>query len=179
MTSNHKKFIEHLKKSQEAVWKVAQHLGQRGWSVRVNSPRVAPDASLHASYIDVCDIELAVPIEVKQRHNVSFTCQQDLPGGELIVCAAHSFNHSPPFAYVHLDDDASHAAIIHSGSHEKWEQRRIHDKRYGPQYSQLCYVAKAEDILVVAAEDIGKFIALRLAPEGPADQLPPPADQQE
>jgi len=117
--------------------------------VRVTATRIAPDASLHKEYADSGDLEISLRIEVKQRHNVSFTSRKDIPGGELIVCAVHSFNHNPPFAYIHLDDDASHAAIILSSDSGKWVKRRIHDKRYGDNYSQMCYVTNAQHVRVV------------------------------
>ena len=128
--------------------------------MRVTAARAAPDASLHKEYADSSDLEISLKIEVKQRHNVSFTCREDIPGGELIVCAVHSFTHNPPFAYIHLDDDASHAAIIYSGDSDKWEKRRIHDKRYGDNYSQMCYVTSAEHVHVAPfKDDHGRFNA--------------------
>ena len=160
------KFRTHLRESREAVWTVAKALFRQGFSPTVNYSEECPDNGIRNDYVDGGDIYINVKIEVKHRKKLSWTSRDDFTYRDIFVCAKKSFDYSKPkpYAYINIDDDMSHAAIIYSSTREHWEEFRMPDKRYGEGYVQTAYrVDKKHVQFVPMSEDLLAFSSIRKA----------------
>ncbi|WP_286995269.1 hypothetical protein [Acinetobacter sp.] len=139
--SNLKKFQSHLRESRGPVWRVAEALFEQGFSPTVKYSQVMEEGDPWRLYADDGDISLDIKIEVKHRKKIGWTCANDFPYDTLLVCAKASYSRAfpKPYAYIHLDDDMSHAAIIYNGTFPEWEEIRMPDERYGDNYIQTAY----------------------------------------
>mgnify|MGYP003140581418 CR=1 FL=1 len=139
--SNTRKFQKHLRESRDSVWKVAKSLFKQGFSPTVNYSQVMPEQEPWSSYVDDGDIYLNIKVEVKQRKRMSWTCREDFPYDTIFVCAKASYQRSnpKPYAYICVDDDMSHCAVIYNGTFPEWEEFRMPDERYGENYVQTAY----------------------------------------
>jgi hypothetical protein len=156
MTENHSKFIGHLRESKAAVWLVAQWLNSKGYSVKVNPIREAPEHAKWEGYADDGDIEISQRVEVK-RLSSEFTSAHDWPHGRhFIVCAKHSFDRAAPkpFAYVYLSKSGTSAAVVIGSTKGSWYAEKRRDQRYSDVY-QTFYFCPLEHI---------KFISLPAQP---------------
>jgi len=118
----------------------------------MNATAAAPDASLWEEYADQGDLEICLTVEVKHLASNQFTCKEDYPYDQAIICAVHSYNHKHPrpFAYILVNAEITHAAIVYSSTSEVWQTKTIHDSRYNN--SQLCYVIDRDLLIVVPLE---------------------------
>lgn len=119
----------------------------------MNATADAPDASLWREYADGGDLEICLTVEVKHLPKNHFTSTEDYPYPDAIICAVHSYNHKHPrpYAYLLVNADMTHVAIVYTSSHDKWRTRTIHDSRYGN--SQKCYVIDRELLHIVPLKD--------------------------
>ncbi len=144
--SNLKKFQSHLQESRGPVWRVAESLFEQGFSPTVNYSQTLPEGAPWKLYVDNGDITIDLKIEVKHRKKISWTCLEDFPYESLFVCAKASYQRAfpKPYAYIYLDDDMSHCAIVYNGTHPEWDEIQVPDERYGENYIQTAYTIKKE-----------------------------------
>jgi hypothetical protein len=132
LTTNHEKFLSHLKKSDNGVWSVARWLHGRGHNVKINCSPQAPSADQWKKYADNGDLEISLRVEVKQL-SADFTGEGDWPfRNKFIVCAKHSWDNSQPkpYAYIYLNKEGSHAAIVMGHTSKTWGIEKKIDSRY-------------------------------------------------
>ena len=98
MMSNHDRFLEHLRDSQEAKVAVARWINSQGHAVTVCPDFEAPDASQHAECADQGDLYVSQRVEVK-RLGRNFTGRDDWPFREFIVCEKKSWDRARPKPY--------------------------------------------------------------------------------
>ena len=133
---DNRKVIQHVRKSQDDVWRVARWFSEKGYEVRIPPTSYAKNYQDRLNHQDKGD--LYVTFQKEERVEVKglsrqFTCKDDWPMGNIaIVCAKHSFDHADPkpFFYVLLSADKVHAMFIRSDTKEHWEVREYTDKRY-------------------------------------------------
>jgi hypothetical protein len=127
-------FVADLMESQESVQLVADWLRGSGYRVWMPELRIRPDAAVRSAYSDHGDLLIAERVEVKRRPDLSFTCAADYPyRGGIIVDVCHSWDKASPrpLAYVILDNDASHAAIVPRHTASQWQRVRRFDRERG------------------------------------------------
>jgi hypothetical protein len=154
MDDNHTKFLKFLDESQLAVFKVAQWLGNQGYTVAIPPTTKAERREDWAQHSDKGDLflvekdgeELDVRIEVKHR-GIPFTTKEDFKFDDVIVCTTHSFDRAEkqPDSYIHLSADMGHAMIIKTKYHDWWTTRMIKDSRYN-NVEQECYICSKDNI---------------------------------
>jgi len=131
-SSNHDRFLTHLRASDSARWLVASWLVSRGHLVSLQPQRYAPSADKWKEYADKGDLMISFRIEVKQR-SFDFTSREDWPfKGDFIVCARHSFDDArpKPFGYIHVNRAGTHAGYVRSSSARTWHIENVKDSRY-------------------------------------------------
>ena len=131
MTTDDYRFKKNLMNSQEAVWDVARWLQSRGNAVTVNPTFVAPDHSQWKDYADNGDLFITQRIEVKHR-GVDFTCADDWPYSDFMVCAKHAWDRAlqKPYAFIYLNKSKTHVAIVKGETHKTWTHEKRTDSRY-------------------------------------------------
>ncbi len=126
--STHPAFLLGLEESQKAVWLMASWLSRQGFSVRIpHAPLLTPTHADWRDYSDQGDLELGLRIEVK-RLGCEFTCAEDWPFKNFIVCSRHSWDMANPRAsrFYYLNKQMTHAAIIRpASSSDLWRVETI------------------------------------------------------
>jgi hypothetical protein len=135
----HDNFFELLDASQSTVWMAAQWLVSRGFNVKVNASGKTPDHENWKKYADNGDLEVSQRVEVK-RSGYDFTCAQDYPFENMIVCAKHSYDNAIPKPYVYLifNKAGTHVARIYSRQRHEWFEQEKEDGRFKG-YKQVFY----------------------------------------
>lgn len=150
---NHQQFLQHLRDSEAARWRVARWLTNRGYAVQLQGMSEAPTHDQWKDHADVGDIQVTMRVEVK-RLTCTFTSRENWPYGEdFIVCAAHSFNRAQPkpYAYVILNQAMTHAAFVMTTNWRKWRVEERQDRRYSD-VSQRYYLAPIESVVFSALD---------------------------
>ena len=136
MTENHKKFLSHLDNSTEAVFITALYLHKQGLDVRINSMKKAESHKDWKNCKDDGDMYIykndkAYRIEVKGL-GCDFTGESDWKFKDFIVCAKHSYNNADPvpYAYMILNKNKTHIAIVNTSSYPDWNIVNRKDSRY-------------------------------------------------
>jgi len=133
MTDQHVGFLKRLDSSRPAVFKVAEWLHRRGFTVKVPSTMYAPDATEHTKYVDDGDILIKKPtdenwlrVEVKQI-NTDFDCRDNWPFPVVLVSNKKSVDRAMPVpvSYVIVNKLMTHAGIIYTKTKEKWSEKNI------------------------------------------------------
>jgi hypothetical protein len=130
--TNHSLFLKFLDESHAAVWRVAGWLKERGFPVVVMPITKAKTRSEWQDHSDSGDLYIQQRVEVK-RLTANFTGQHDWPfGDKFIVCSRHSFDRAKPkpYAYVILNSDMTHAAIVKTDTRDKWTVSTRTDSRF-------------------------------------------------
>ena len=148
---DNRKVIQHVRKSQDDVWRVARWFSEKGYEVRIPPTSYAKTYQDRLNHQDKGD--LYVTFQKEERVEVKglsrqFTCKDDWPMGNIaIVCAKHSFDHAnpKPFFYILLSADKVHAMFIRSDTKEHWEEKEYTDKRY-ESMRQVFYVCPIQYI---------------------------------
>ena len=148
---DNRKVIQHVRKSQDDVWRVARWFSEKGYEVRIPPTSYAKNYQDRLNHQDKGD--LYVTFQKEERVEVKglsrqFTCKDDWPMGNIaIVCAKHSFDHAnpKPFFYILLSADKVHAMFIRSDTKEHWEEKEYTDKRY-ESMRQVFYVCPIQYI---------------------------------
>jgi hypothetical protein len=130
---NHQDILSNLDKSKPGVYKVADWLNTKGYTVTV--PPMNAIQSTYAErmkYVDGGDLFIHQRVEVKVR-GIDFTCADDYPYKDgVYVCAQHSFDNAvpKPYAYILLNRAKTHAAIVMGSFHKQWTAKEVQDSRY-------------------------------------------------
>ena len=148
---DNRKVIQHVRKSQDDVWRIARWFSEKGYEVRIPPTSYAKNYQDRLNHQDKGD--LYVTFQKEERVEVKglsrqFTCKDDWPMGNIaIVCAKHSFDHAnpKPFFYILLSADKVHAMFIRSDTKEHWEEKEYTDKRY-ESMRQVFYVCPIQYI---------------------------------
>lgn len=156
MKENHQRFLKHLAASNDGVWRVAQWLQQKGYPVTVNPMTQAKTRAEWKDHRDEGDLTVAMRVEVKHL-SAQFTCMNDWPfKDKFIVCARHSYDQAKqkPYAYVCMNRDKTHAAIVPGSTRSKWYVEERQDRRYEgvTQEFYLCPLDQIEFVSLVKEE---------------------------
>lgn len=162
MSANHSKFIDHLKKSEDARWFIAWWLSQKGKTVYMPPSKIAPSHEQWKDYIDKGDVfcfsdkkKKWIRNEVKEL-KVNFTCVDDWPfGKDFIVCAKHSYDgaEEKPAYYFILSNDWKFVALVDTKHADRWTTKEKADSRYeGEEAKQTFYYSPIEDIKWISME---------------------------
>lgn len=127
-------FLEALKKSHKAVFKIAEWV-HRG-SANVRSRTVIIPAS-NGEQPDACDLMVwdedqskVMKLEIKHKVDTKFTSVDDYPFKTIIVSNSKTIerNWGKIEAYIIVNDKLTHAAIIPFNTNEKWKKFQIYAK---------------------------------------------------
>jgi hypothetical protein len=130
-------YTNKLRRSNEAVWAVAQYLHSFQYTITVPALHIAGSPEEYANYIDEGDIIVHREdqsfndiIEVKHQ-SWEWTSHQDIPWQQIIVCAKKSFDRhlQKPSAYFLVNKQISHALVIPTNTCGEWTVKDIHDKQ--------------------------------------------------
>jgi len=149
---NHELFLSEVRKSESAVFTVAEHLHLAGYPVRINVFPITDRSNRQESYHDNGDLEISQRIEVK-RLSYQFTSADNWPFADFLIVDAKHFERTRPvpFAYWSLNPEGTHAAIVRVSTRPKWFIKKHTDRRYGD-YSQDSYACHLDCV---------KFIQLK------------------
>ena len=139
---NHECFLDHLKESEPARWRIARWLVGLGYNVAVKPMRAAPTVEEWRKFADNGDLDVIMRVEVKQL-TCDFTSREDWPfGDKFIVCSRRSFDEAQPrpYCYIILNNAGTHAAFVLGDSYKTWKVETRTDSRY-PRYQQEFYFA--------------------------------------
>jgi hypothetical protein len=135
MSEQHNKFLTRLDKSRAAVFRVAEWISCKGFSVTIPSISFAPDASKHMEHIDDGDIfitragrEKVERVEVKHV-DIDFDCRADWPYPVMFISSKDVVDRADPkpLFYIVVNKEMTHGAIIYYSSKDAWtvETRRM------------------------------------------------------
>ncbi len=152
MDENHEKFKQHLKDSDEAIWFVARWLVGQGQTISIRPHKVAPTHSEWREYADNGDLHILKDEQSWERTEVKhlgvcFTCRDDWPFPDFIVCAKHSFDlaDQKPRYYFIVSNDWKALAIVSTTKFDHWTQTERTDHRY-ENVKQTFYLCPLEDV---------------------------------
>ena len=133
---DHARFIKHLDESSKAVFVVAYYLHELGMDLRIDAIRRCASHAEWKKFKDDGDLfilrdgnELRIEVKGSSR---SFTKASDWMFPSFFVCAKHSYDlaEKKPYAYFILNAERTHAAIVNTDTHSKWEVVTKKDYRY-------------------------------------------------
>ena len=149
---NHERFLKHLDDSIEAMWICAKYLYNWGYPVKINPMTKSKTHGEWRTHIDKGDLEIVVEgvpqrIEVKGL-SASFTRKEDWKFPDFIICAAHSWDIADPkpLAYMLLNKERTHAAIVYGRDSATWIKAKKRDHRY-TDYQQEFYFSPLEQVV--------------------------------
>ena len=152
VAQNHDTFLNHLDASIDAMWICARYLYNKGYPVKINPMVKSETHSEWRTHIDKGDLEIVVEgvpqrIEVKGL-STSFTKMEDWKFPDFIICAAHSWDIADPkpLAYMLLNKERTHVAIVLGKDNPTWTKAKKHDKRY-IDYAQDFYFSPLEKVI--------------------------------
>ena len=138
MSENHDAFVNRLKSSRAAVFRVAEwiHRGDnygQGRSVYIPAIRICPPNENPADYFDDGDLFVndgekgRLKLEVKHKQKLKFTNHNDYPFKDVFVSneATVKRNWGTVEAYIIVNDEMTHAIIIPSDTKDKWVIREV------------------------------------------------------
>jgi len=136
-TENHKKFLKHLRESDDAVHKIKNWLEQGGCIVTKPENTEAKTQNEWKNHVDSGDLFVNFMgkdhvIEVK-RLSIFFTSKDDwVFGTKFIVCEKNSFDRRiiKPFMYIILNKNMTHIAVVMEATKNNWYIEKRTDKRY-------------------------------------------------
>lgn len=131
--SSYNGFIKRLRGSAPSVHAVAEHLRiTNGWAVRINPTPIAPPGSEMWRYADSGDLELSVPISVKQTSR-DFTGAADWPFPNFMIDSCDTWDrmvHKPMYIYT-VNPKLTHAGRVSIKTIDRWERVEVDDVNYG------------------------------------------------
>jgi len=134
MSEQHKRFLNRLARSREAVMRVAQWLHFSGLDIEIPSVQFSPTAAESDSYIDVGDIFILTKqaIEVK-RLGIQFSGSADWPFKEVFVSnkATVERNRGRVSAYISLSADMNYAAVVNVDTKPHWYEKQTRASNTG------------------------------------------------
>jgi len=144
---DHTRFIEHLDASNPTVFQCAKFFYDKGIQVAISPMSKSKGYDDRLEHTDDGDLFIQQRIEVKGL-SADFTNGADWPfGAEFIVCAAHSYDRAKPkpYAYMILNRNRTHVAIVYGKSRPHWTSKRIKDGRY-EDMTQKFYLCPLEHV---------------------------------
>ncbi len=130
---HHKKFLEGLESSKQAVWLVARWLVDHGYTVTIPPTSEAPEQKDWREFADAGDLEVSGQrVEVKCL-SAEFTGPDNWPFPDFIVCAKHAWDNADPKPYriCYLNKAMTHfAALDCLGTCDQWTSRIVADSRF-------------------------------------------------
>ena len=128
---DHARFLEHLDASNPAVFQCAKFFYDKGIQVAITPMTKSKDYNDRLNHTDDGDLYIQQRIEVKGLSR-DFTDGSDWPFDDFIVCAAHSYDRAKPkpYAYMILNRNRTHVAIVYGKSRPHWTTKFIKDSRY-------------------------------------------------
>ena len=128
---DHARFLEHLDASNPAVFQCAKFFYDKGIQVAISPMTKSKDYNDRLNHTDDGDLYIQQRIEVKGLSR-DFTDGSDWPFKDFIVCAAHSYDRAKPkpYAYMILNKNRTHVAIVYGKSRPHWTTKFIKDSRY-------------------------------------------------
>jgi len=144
---DHTRFIEHLDASNPTVFQCAKFFYDKGIQVAISPMSKSKGYDDRLDHTDDGDLFIQQRIEVKGL-SADFTNGADWPfGAEFIVCAAHSYDRAKPkpYAYMILNRNRTHVAIVYGKSRPHWTSKRIKDGRY-EDMTQKFYLCPLEHV---------------------------------
>lgn len=138
---NHQRFLKHLDESADGVLTAAKWFNKKGYAVTLHPSSSSEKYADRMKHVDAGDLFIQQRVEVKVR-GIDFTCAADYPFKDgVYVCAQHSFDNAvpKPYAYILMNRDKTHAAIVMGASHKQWMVKEVQDSRY-KDYAQNTYV---------------------------------------
>ena len=138
MSENYDAFVDRLKSSRAAVFRVAEwvHRGDiysHGRSVYIPAIRICPEGESPADYLDDGDLFITdeekgkLKLEVKHWKRLNFTSRSDCPYKDVFVSNVDTVerNWGTVEAYIVVSNDMTHAIIIPSHTRDKWVIREV------------------------------------------------------
>ena len=132
MNTNHKKFLQHLDDSSDAVFICAKYFYKKGIPVEIQPMSKAETHNDWKKHRDEGDLLISQRIEVKNV-NVDFTCAEDwVYKNKFIVCAKHSWElaQPKPYAYMIVNKNRTNVAIVYGKTKPFWTTENRVDSRY-------------------------------------------------
>lgn len=155
MSQQHERFLMRLRASSDAVLRVAAWLHRLGKTVEVTALTYAPTAADAAKHIDNGDLFVVrrEAVEVK-RLGVSFTSREDWPFREAFVAnrASVERNEGRVMAYISLNKDMTHAAVIDSNTREHWYLTKVRASNTGNE--EQFFACPLEHVWFTALDEI-------------------------
>lgn len=134
MSKSDAAFLEAFEESQKYVEIVAEWLRGKGYDAQVKPSEVRPSFDQRMQYQDSGDIEIRKRVEVKHR-NIPFTSRYDFPYSTVFVDEVYKIDRVPSkkqlAAYIILNKDATHAAIVDPATSEMWVVEEKFDPTHG------------------------------------------------
>jgi hypothetical protein len=141
MTMN-QAYIENVKAARGAEHLAAQWFRNRGDSAIVLKKKIAKDQSEYLDCLDHGDLMVVMRsfgstnariMGVKHRIKLDFTCEEDFPYPDIIVCSVNSWIHSDPKprGFLNINKAKTHLCMVWSSTWNVWTKKTVHDKRYG------------------------------------------------
>jgi len=139
---NHELFKGHLSESRGGVLAVAEWLRSRGTHVMLSPSSVAKSYDKRMEAVDGGDIYMMLRAEVKHIKSKEFTCAEDWPFPDFIVCAKHAWDNATPkpFGIFYLNKSGTHIAFLSGDTSQHWTVAKRKDSRY-QDYAQEFYFA--------------------------------------
>lgn len=138
MSENYDAFVDRLKSSRAAVFRVAEwvHRGDMyspGRSVYIPAIRICPPDEDPADYFDNGDLFVndgkkgRIKLEVKHKQKLNFIGRQDYPFEDVFVANAETVerNWGTVEAYIVVNAEMTHAIIIPCHTKDKWIVREV------------------------------------------------------
>ena len=135
----HSRFLKRLDQSRPAVFKVAEWLHRRGFTVKVPCISYAKDASEHSKHVDDGDILIKKPdeddwmrVEVKQISS-DFDSKETWPFSGMFVSNKKAVDRADPspVSYITVSKSMTHGGIVYTKTKNKWSEANIIAKNTG------------------------------------------------
>jgi len=143
--NNLNKFLSHLDNSTAGVFTAALYFYEKGLDVRIGGLRKCDSYKNYMNFVDDGDMFIyrngeKYRIEVKNL-SAEFTCKEDWPFKDFIVCAKKSYDHATPkpYAYLILNKNRTHMAVVKGDTNPSWKTIQRVDSRY-ENYTQEFYL---------------------------------------
>jgi len=131
----HQKFLERLDASRPSIFRVAEWLHKRGYSVSIPAIQYAPTAKEHLKYVDHGDIVIEKNgkkglVEVKHMIKRNFTCAADHKRDDILLSNVNAVKRliNRVTAYVIVNQTMTHVAVIYSNTKEHWFEKKVFAK---------------------------------------------------
>ena len=145
---NDQHFLRALRNSEDSKWRVAVWLNKKGYPVVLPPFRERPTYEDRKRYADNGDLSVSMRVEIKHRRTDNFTCREDFPFPDFMVCKVRTFEEAWPkvYAWVHLNPPMTHAAIIFAANQPRWFVRSV-TATNRPCGDQDHYFARLDDVI--------------------------------